>query len=755
MKVKFLLLQICSILLATHLNAHNGSINGQILEKSTGIELPGAIVRLDPSGISTSSNALGFFNFQGLPAGEYTLTISYLGFESKTIGQVMVRNSETTVLKIEMSETAVQLDDIEIATAVAQPFQSISSLDIKTRPINSTQDVLRVVPGLFLAQHAGGGKAEQIFLRGFDIDHGTDIKLSVDGIPVNMVSHAHGQGYADLHFVIPEILQDVSYMKGPYQADAGDFATAGQVKFRTTDALEKNLLRFEAGQFNTTRLLGAFNLLGKSAARKNQHAYLATEGLLSGGYFEKPQDLTRYNLFAKYSALIDDNQRISFSGSTFQSSWNASGQIPERAIKSGLITRFGAIDDTEGGNTRRTNLNFEHLKSLTSNHLIKNQFYYTDYSFELFSNFTFFKENPEKGDGIRQKEHRQMMGYNGSLSSKGSFLDRKFDSELGLFVRNDRVQNSELSRVFQRSYFLGALSMGDIQQVNAGAYASGTWKVFPFLTAELALRADFFNMSYQDALDSLYNPNAAKSGIFGAKYNVYYDPSEKLRLYFNSGTGFHSNDARVVVQQKGVNILPNAAGLDIGVIFKPTPNLLFNIAGWQLALEQEFVYVGDEAIVEAGGATKRMGIDASARWQFNKAFYADFDLTYSKARSTGIPEAESYIPLAPRFTATGGLSWERKQGLNGSIRFRHLGDRPANESNSVIATGYFLLDAVLGWNHKRWAFDLSIQNLFNEKWKEAQFETESRLPFENEPVTEIHFTPGTPFFLKSGLSWRF
>ncbi|GAB4489514.1 MAG: TonB-dependent receptor [Saprospiraceae bacterium] len=739
----------------TAADEHNGSINGQIIENATGLELAGAVVRIEPGSQYTTSNALGFFNFNNLTAGEYTLTINYVGFETKLVANVNVRDSETTTLRIALLPAPINLQDVEIKTAVNQPFQNISALDIRTRPITTSQDILRLVPGLFIAQHAGGGKAEQMFLRGFDIDHGTDINLSVDGLPVNMVSHAHGQGYADLHFIIPEIIGNVEFKKGPYYADAGDFTTAGLVRFKTADALDKSFLKVEAGQFATARAVGAFNLLGKNAARRNQHAYIASETFYSDGYFDSPQAFRRLNLFGKYNALLDDEQRITISASAFQSKWNASGQIPERAVASGQIGRFGAIDDNEGGITSRYNFNFEHIKSLKNNSLFKNQLFYSDYAFELYSNFTFFLEEPVNGDEIRQKERRRIFGYNGSFQKEGELAGKRLASEVGIFLRNDDIDDNELSRTRQRQFTQYPIALGDVNETNTGAYASASWEIAPRFTLNAGARLDLFQFSYENKLDSIYDPRQVTASIFSPKLNLFYDLSNAVRLYVNSGYGFHSNDARVVVPQDSREILPKALGVDVGVVFKPAPTLLFNVAGWYLALDQEFVYVGDAGIVEPGGKTARYGADFSARLQLLRHLFVDADVTYSHARSTDEPEGARYIPLAPQWTGTGGLNWDRGKGIFGSLRFRYLGDRPANEDNSLTADGYFLLDAVAGWKKNNVEIGFSAQNLLNSEWKEAQFETESRLQNESEPVSEIHYTPGVPFFIRGFVTYSF
>lgn len=755
MPVKQLLLLFLFVMATTLSWAHNGSVNGQVMEKGSALELAGAVVRLQPGNAYTTSNSLGFFNFNELAAGEYSLTISCLGYEIKTLEHITVRDAETTTVRIELTPAAIQLRDVEVTTAPDQPFQNFSALDIQVRPVNSTQDMMRMVPGLFIAQHAGGGKAEQMFLRGFDIDHGTDVNISVDGLPVNMPSHAHGQGYADLHFVIPELVENIEFKKGPYTPDAGDFATAGLVRFHTADAIDRNVVKLEGGAFNTGRVMGAFNLLGKQAERQNRHAYIATEAFYSDGYFERPQAFQRLNVFGKFNALLDDNQRVSFTASAFQSSWDASGQVPERAVENGLIGRFGSIDPSEGGATSRYNFNFEHLKSLDNNGLFRNQVYYSDYAFELYSDFTFFLHDPVNGDEIRQKEHRRLFGYNGAYTQPGKLFGRKLDSETGIFLRNDAVGNDELTRVKQRSIVTAPLALGDVNETNTGAYVSETWKPADKISINAALRYDLFQFSYNNKLDSVYSRKQITAGAFSPKLNLTLDATRNLRLYLSAGYGFHSNDARVVVQEGGQETLPQARGADLGAILKPARNLLFNIAGWYLALDQEFVYVGDEAVVEAGGRTRRYGLDFSARCQFLKHLFADADITYSHARAIDDPEGENLIPLAPRWTATGGLAWESETGIYGSLRFRHLGDRPANEDGSVVADGYFLLDAVAGWRFKNIELNLSAQNLTNVAWKEAQFDTESRLQFEPAPVSEIHFTPGTPFFLKGGIAFHF
>ncbi|MFT7163732.1 MAG: outer membrane receptor protein involved in Fe transport, partial [Flavobacterium sp.] len=353
------------------------------------------------------TNDLGMFSIDKSVMGN-VLKVSALGYKKVNY---TISSSENRIV---LEDDIFRLDEIVIQQQLSA-LNVISKIDLQTTPVNSSQEILRKVPGLFIGQHAGGGKAEQIFLRGFDIDHGTDITISVDGMPVNMVSHAHGQGYADLHFVIPETVEKIDFGKGTYYADKGDFATAGYVAFQTKEKLDESSISVEAGQFNTLRTVGLFNLLGK---KKKQSAYIATEYILTDGPFDSPQNFNRVNLLGKYSAMLEDSSKFSISASRFASKWDASGQIPQRLVDNGTISRFGAVDNTEGGNTSRTNINATISKPIDENTFLKANAFYSNYEFELYSNFTFFLEDPINGDQIRQKEERSIYGMNAELNKK-------------------------------------------------------------------------------------------------------------------------------------------------------------------------------------------------------------------------------------------------------------------------------------------------------------------------------------------------
>jgi hypothetical protein len=607
-----------------------------------------------------------------------------------------------------------------------------------------------MVPGLFIAQHAGGGKAEQIFLRGFDIDHGTDLNLEVDGLPVNMVSHAHGQGYADLHFVIPELINYVDFDKGPYFANKGDFTTAGYVDFQTKNALEENFVKLEGGQFGTLRAVAGVNLFPTMNSRT--YGYVGAEAFLTDGFVDSPQNFNRLNITSKITTRLKNEDNLSVGASYFRSKWDASGQIPTRAVESGMITRFGSIDNTEGGETSRANLFLKHTHRFSNGAYLSQQAYGIQYKFNLYSNFTFYLNNAVDGDQIQQEESRQIYGYKISYNRVRQLLGKDLTTDAGIGVRLDRIDDVALSHTAKRQ-FLEDIERGNINEANFNAYISETLSLSEKWSVNMALRFDYFNFNYKNSL--VQTSRSVGKGTISPKVNINYQVNSKTLLYFRTGLGFHSNDARVVTEQRGKEILPRAYGVDLGVNMKATDRLFLNAALWRLDLDQEFVYVGDEGIIEPSGRTRRMGIDFSVRYEILPWLFLDGDLNLTKPNAKDEPEKENYIPLAPTVSSIGGLSFNMKNGLNGTLRYRYIGNRAANENNSVIAKGYVIADAILNYTRPKYEFGVSIENLFDSEWNEAQFDTESRLIDEKDPVSEIHFTPGTPLFFKLRASFFF
>lgn len=684
----------------------------------------------------------GKFELKDVQVGD-SLKFTFMGFETVIL---MVTDFEEEVL-VKLSPDVFTLGEIVIEPR-EDALNSMTDLDIQLDPVISSQEILRKVPGLFIGQHAGGGKAEQIFLRGFDIDHGTDITLSVDGLPVNMVSHAHGQGYADLHFLIPEVLDNIDFGKGPYTAQHGNFNTAGYVNFNTKNSLAQSQVKIEAGQFGTRRLFGGVNVLRSL----NHNAFVAVESLQFDGPTESPQDLNRANFFGKYSGKVSENKRLSLIMSAFTSQWNASGQIPQRAVDQGLITRFGSIDDTEGGKTERKNIVLTLDQYLSDRAFLRNRFFYSNYDFELFSNFTFFLNDSIHGDQIKQRESRDMYGFQSEFNQEFNVGESSGVLKAGLSLRNDHVSNNELSHTLNRQEVLEYKQLGDVFESNWGAFVAATFNYGRF-TLNTGLRGDYFDFQYDDALLSSFTSQSDQRAILSPKLSLLFSQSESLQWYVKAGKGFHSNDTRVVVEKQGREILPDATSADLGFIWKPVPRVMMNLAYWNLFLEQEFVYVGDEGIVEPSGETTRQGLEFSLRAQPMDWLYWNFDANYTYARSAD--EAATYIPLAPEFTLVSGLNAVHTSGVFGGADIRHLRNRPANEDNSIVAEGYTIVDMNLGYDCHHYSIGVQIQNLLNTEWNETQFATESRLQHEMEPIEEIHFTPGTPFFAKISLSYKF
>lgn len=739
------------LLIANVALAHNGYLAGTVSDKDKREPLTSATIYAREISSGAVTDMFGRYRLT-LKPGSYSIEVSYLGYKTE-IFVIEIKEHETFLLNVELESGVVQLSDLVISSnPVANTTNHLSRMDLSMRSVNSSQEILRMVPGLFIAQHAGGGKAEQIFLRGFDIDHGTDINITVDGMPVNMVSHAHGQGYSDLHFLIPETINTIDFEKGPYYADKGNFTTAGYVGFNTFNALAQNTVKIEGASFGSLRNVNLIRLFDRQKESSHDQLSLATEFFRSDGYFESPQGFRRLNALVKYFSRVDDRRILNLSLSGFSSRWNASGQIPVRAVQSGRISRFGAIDDTEGGNTSRYNLNASLTTKGTSG-ILRQNLYATLYDFELLSNFTFFLNDPTHGDRIVQSESRVLAGYHADYLTEKTFHKVDVIRNIGAGARYDDVDDIRLSRVQSRNVILSSAALGDLREMNAFAFAEYKFSFARKFAITTGARYDQFFFAYRDALSNGLGTRKTK-GIFSPKAAVEYDLTSLTRLFVKAGYGFHSNDTRAILSGETSTILPRAFGMDVGTQWKPFPRLFIQSSLWMLDLDQELVYVGDEGIVEPSGATRRKGAEVSMRYQLNDALFVDADLNYTIARNRSFDGEARHIPLAPSFTTIGGVQYKRDR-FSAVLRYRHLADRPANEDNSLIAAGYFLLDANASWNFRNVTVRVAAENLLNKQWEEAQFETTSRLREEIEPVTEIHFTPGTPLSVKASLELAF
>ncbi len=745
-KVNSKLFALAFLLLGCFRVTHAQSFfRGRVIDKTTREPVEFAVITDTKTARKTMSDADGNFMLKGLKVPT-ELEISMIGY---THQRLAIIPGSPASLTIALEKGALDLKEVTVTgTNVVGSFHTLSRIDLNMQPVRSSQDLMRLIPGLFIAQHQGGGKAEQIFLRGFDADHGTDVNVLVDGMPVNMVSQAHGQGYADLHFLIPETVAGYDFGKGPYYTDKGDFTTAGYVAYHTKDFLEENMVKLEAGEYHTGRVVAMFNLLSPKARDNGQNGYIAGEGLYFDGPFHYPEHFNRGNLFGKFITPLGTANRLTVTLSTLSSMWRASGEIPNRAVAEGYMKdRFSVIDSAQGGNTTRTNATLKLETRLNDNLTMENQLYYAHYFFNLISNFTFYYFYPTTGDEFRQHEQRNLYGYNGKLTHKTYINNATLTSSAGWGLRYDQISPSFLAHTLDGDTILNYIQLGDIRETNINGYLGETLQSGPWLF-NAGVRADYLHFYYRDMLNPT-QPAVAKA-ILRPKLNIQYTVNPQTQLYIKLGKGFHSNDARIVIANQGYEILPAAYGADLGINWKPAPGLLLNAALWYLYLRQEFTYgadLGDQA-VSPGGRTKREGIDLSARYQLTPWLFANLNIDLARPRDLDAAKGNNYLPLAPTFTSTGSLDFKLPNGFNGGISYRYLHNRPANETNTLTALGYFVTDLSVNYTKKKYEIGLAIENLFDQQWNESQFGYTSRLKNETTPVDEVSYTPGTPFFAK-------
>lgn len=747
---------VAALFIVHFLPAQERKLAGIVLDSLADQPIHGATIIMNPGGRITLTDEMGRFVFGNVSNSSNHLVVSAIGFQQKFLAAVNC----SQVQSISLNRKQTKLSDIVVTAMSSNPYKALVETDIEMRGVANSQEVLRMIPGLFIGQHQGGGKAEQIFLRGFDADHGSDISIHADGMPVNMVSHAHAKGYADSHFIIPETIERASFNKGPYDVEKGDQATAGYLDFTTINKLATNTIKLEAGEFKTWRGLAMIDLLGNKYKYGKASWYAAGEYSYSNSYFDNPQHFKRFNLFTKFNYKISDRQTLTLSASTFWSSWFASGQIPERALDSGLVTYYGALDPNEGGVTSRTNVNIQLKSSLHSGDLLKNQIYYSFYTFDLHSNFSFYLYDPINGDEIRQREKRNLFGYNGSYSHSGWIGTIKSTTLFGVNLRFDATDNSELSHTRDRYTLLSLQKLGDITELGTGLYMNETLKLNERWTLKAGLRFDYFYYRYNNQFaDDLTLKGRgiykATNHIFSPKIYISYQATPNIQLYYSFGKGFHTNDARVTVTENGKQTLPAAYSTDLGIVYKPFKNLFIQTAAWYTYLQKEYVYAGDGGTVDFSGRTRRYGIDLSTRYQPANHFFLDLDLNFAHGRSMDDAKGLNYIPLTPVWSSSAGISYISKIGWNMSLRYRYLSKRPANEDYSLSCEGYFVNDLVIKYKTQRCEYGIIINNLFNTKWKETQFATVTQLKDEAAGIDGITFTPGTKFAAKLSFSYYF
>ena len=689
----------------------------------------------------------------------------------------------------------------------AASSEEIPAKDLQLRPHDTPFQMLTNLPGVVVAQHQGGNKAPQYLVRGFDADHGTDFAVFLDSRPVNLPTHGHGQGYADVNMVIPETVERLQLYKGPYFVQFGDFENAGALNFVTREEFKENFITAEGGYFNTQRYaIGASPRLGPVKT------LLAAQYFFTDGPFENPDDNTRYNLFTKFTLEPHPNAKLWLSATVYDGTWHGSGQIPLRAVSDGTISRFGSIDPTEGGSTDQEDLDLHYDWKPTDRDVLESQLYGFRYKLDLNSDFTFFKDTGLRfvqdlqgihdtrdtgppipgahyvpGDGIEQNDQRYVYGGKGRYTHSWflSFLnDLPVASVFGFESRNDDIHVA-LHRQVQRNRFF---TVNELSVAESSLSPYFLQQIFfrDWIRFEFGLRTDVFFLNGKNRLpvqgrDPNFTPVAIRGNtsdhIFNPKANLIVTPLPETDVYLNFGEGYHSNDARNALLAKAAGSdfspLTRSLGYELGTRTRQFDRLDAAAALWLLDLDSELVFSGDAGNQEMGaggnfvpaGPTRRWGVDFESRYQILKYLYADYDISYADPRFTN----GDAIPLAPTLLMNGGITFEHPTGFSAALRTRFLDDRPATEDRTLTARGYTLLDLLLRYRWKNVQATLNFYNLTDTDWREAQFSDNSCLRSEigrvpgclarpgkqgthADPAPDIHFTPGNPFSIIGGLT---
>jgi TonB family protein len=642
--------------------------------------------------------------------------------------------------------TEVQQTGADQATLVLaqRPISAASSFAVRDRefqlrPIGSVQDILRVTPGLVLVQHSGGGKANQYFLRGFDVDHGTDLALSIDGIPINMVSHAHGQGYSDTNFIIPEVVERVEISKGPYFANQGDFATAGALNMVSRDGFEHSSVGFGVTGSPGHGAAGYRGLLIASPKFDGIKATFAAEIGRQNGPFDNPENWDKYKLFNKVTFDLNASSTLTVGEMSYGGAWHGSGQLPARAVERGEITRFGSTDPDEGGYTSRHQAFVQYKLRPSDNAELKALAYAGVYRFNLFSNFTLNLRDPENGDEIEQVDRRTFFGGRVSYRVVHQVEGVRFDTTIGGDARNDDI-HEELHTTLHRKE-LARISDNNVHETFVGAFANEEVTPIKWLRLNAGGRADMLAFAVDDKLRT---DGAAPTGSgvdsahqFSPKASAVVSPLQadpaQLDVYVNYGHGFHSNDVRGAFPPANaarVTPLTRAIGEEIGSRARILDRWDLAFSLWQLDLANETVWIGDEGTTEVGGATTRRGVEMETRFEITKWLAADLDLTFTKSEFKANPGNGNGLALAPKQTWSGGLSGRHPLGpgvIRGGLRFYGIGDRPASADGVLVAPGFTLFDLHAGYRLRRFDLAFDVENLFDSQGRAAQFATTGRL----------------------------
>ncbi len=625
------------------------------------------------------------------------------------------------------------------------------------RPMLRPGEVFETIPGVIVTQHSGSGKANQWFLRGFNLDHGTDFSIKVDNVPINLPTHAHGQGYLDVNFLIPELLESMDYKKGPYYVEQGDFSSAGGAEAHVMTRLPASINRAAVGSYGFFRALNA-----NSADLGPGHLLHAFEYQHYDGPWDVPESFNKYNLLFKYT-LGDDDQGMSLSTQNYYAQWTSTDQIPQRAVDQGLISRLGSLNSTDGGRSTRSINNAQLWHTWQNGSITRLNTYAQYYRLDLFNDFTFFLNDPVNGDQFAQRDKRAIVGTNLSHEWDSDWTGRGAHSVIGAQIRNDSIPEVGLQNTAQRDVL--SITRDDrVNQASMGLYASRTTWWTERVRTIFGSRGDFYNFRVNSRTLAA-NSGFVADSIWSPKASIIFGPWNQTEFFMNWGFGFHSNDARgttttidptTLLSVTPVTPLVRSQGYEVGYRSSAIKNLNTSFTLWYLELGSELLFVGDAGTTEPSRPSRRYGIEWSNYYTLSDRLHFDLDVAATQSRFTGDDPAGPKIPGAIGTTVNSGPTFLLGNGWFLSSRFRYFGPRPLTEDNSVRSLGTQLIDMRLGVQRERSQFGLEVFNLLGSRTHDIDYYYASRLP--GEPfagVNDVHFHPVEPIGFRGyfNLAW--
>lgn len=629
-----------------------------------------------------------------------------------------------------------------LGVADAASVGTITQKQLEARTVYRPGELLESVPGLIVSQHSGEGKANQFYLRGFNLDHGTDLRTTVDGMIVNQRSHAHGQGWTDVNFLIPELVNRLEYRKGPYYASEGDFSSAGAVAVKYSDRLAQGIASVGVGQNGFRRAL-----LADSPEFANGRLLYAIEGMSNDGPFVHPDNYQKLNGVLRYSRG-DDSNGFNVTGMAYKAKWNATDQIPQRAIDSGLLrNRFDAIDPTDGGTAHRYSLSGAWRKTDDGSSTQVNA-YLVDNKLDLFSNFTYFLDNPIDGDQFAQPDRRRTAGLNASHTRRFAGLGMESENTFGMQLQTDNIFNGLLNTKARQ--IIGVSRQDHLVESSAGLYAENATKWTPWLRSVAGLRVDGYRFKVNS--DNQLNSGTATDSAVNPKLSLVFGPWAKTEFYVNAGSGFHSNDARgttLRVEPKTgeaadrVTPLVRSKGAELGVRGNWLPGLQTSLSVYQLDFASELLFVGDAGSTEASRPTRRVGFELANYYRLSNWLTVDADVAFARARFRDADSLGNRVPGAVEGVASLAVAVDNLGPWFGAAQLRYFGPRPLIEDNSTRSKSTTSLNARVGYRFSpKLRLELDGFNLANRKASAIDYFYTSRLPGEAaDGIASIHFHP--------------